>query len=228
MDGSGSGKIRVLVTGFGPFPGVPDNASQRLVAALAKAAPHDGIDLRLALLPVSWQACEPARREAMRLCRPAAILHFGVSRRACAFEVESRAWNWRNGRKGGDGMACLPAPVELLAPAQMRATLPAEPLVSALRAAGLAACVSHDAGRYLCNATFFHALRDAAKETPPPLVGFIHIPALGVECAAATELTEASLLEGALILIRAAARLVLAERTRAISSSEASCGGAIF
>jgi pyroglutamyl-peptidase len=228
MDGSGTCKIRVLATGFGPFPGVPDNASARLIGALAKAAPPAGIDLRLALLPVSWQACEPARQEAVRQHRPGIILHFGVSRRASGFEIESRAVNWRDGRAGADGTTCAPGLVETGALADMKATLPADALASALRNAGFAACASRDAGRYLCNTTFFHALRDAEKAMPSPLVGFVHLPALGVAGAAETDLTEASLLEGALILSRASARYVLAERTKTISSSEVTCGGAIF
>jgi pyroglutamyl-peptidase len=83
-------------------------------------------------------------------------------------------------------------------------------LAQALREAGLAARISQDPGRYLCNSTYFHALREAAKATPSPLVSFVHIPALGVAGAAQTQLTEASLLEGAMILIHSAARAVLA------------------
>jgi pyroglutamyl-peptidase len=63
------------------------------------------------------------------------------------------------------------------APANLRTTARIAPLVAAARAAGAAARPSRDAGRYLCNASYFKALAWAAvhRERPAPVV-FVHVP----------------------------------------------------
>ena len=54
---------------------------------------------------------------------------------------------------------------------------PIDPLLLArMRAAGLPAHLSSDAGRYLCNAVLFHALTLHAGSRMPGQAGFIHIP----------------------------------------------------
>ena len=87
--------VTVLVTGFGPFPEVPFNASATLVAALAETMRIAEPRARLftAMLPTDWRQ---APAEAMALIdrlRPDVVLHFGVSGRAEGFEIETRAVN---------------------------------------------------------------------------------------------------------------------------------------
>lgn len=86
-----------LLTGFGPFPGAPRNASSLLIEALAKLAARrlPGFAVRAETLPTEWQA-GPARLSALLDdLRPAVALHFGVSHRARGFVVETRARNTR-------------------------------------------------------------------------------------------------------------------------------------
>ena len=58
----------------------------------------------------------------------------------------------------------------------LKASLPVQHIVARLRARGIPAFVSRDAGGYLCNATLYHSL-GCARDAPGRRVGFIHIPA---------------------------------------------------
>jgi pyroglutamyl-peptidase len=52
-------------------------------------------------------------------------------------------------------------------------------LLGAMRASGIPARLSRDAGRYVCNYAYWRALTLAGRKGGP-LVQFIHVPRLGV------------------------------------------------
>lgn len=163
---------RLLITGFGPFPGVPDNPSGRLARRLA-TLPR----LRLILghrpdclvLDTRYGALEAHLAPALAR-EPLAVLMIGVAARRRRVCVESRAVN-RVSRLFPDagGMVGRRFALDPGGPAQ-RWSPAALPVRAALRRAGLAAAPSRDAGRYLCNASYFRAL-----EKGHPVV-FLHIP----------------------------------------------------
>jgi len=81
-------RLRVLLTGFGPFPGVPDNPSARLVEALAAAPPIHDCDVHSRVFPTEWEtvaALAPALHETLQ---PQVIVHLGVSERSKTFRIE--------------------------------------------------------------------------------------------------------------------------------------------
>jgi pyroglutamyl-peptidase len=198
---------RVLVTGFGPFPGVPYNASASLVHALAEDSFSPGIEVATEIIPVVWAGARAAVSQAIARIKPHAVLHFGVSKRAAAFEVETRAFNV-SGPKADHTETARPAKALIRAGKPvLQATLPAFPLVRALRTGGYPAELSRDPGRYLCNAVLYWSLADASSAGP--LVTFIHMPALGVGTAVKSSLTMEKAIEGARILIRASTVAVL-------------------
>lgn len=169
----------VLLTGFGPFPGVERNASAELALTLAQMAAERHLDVRFVadVLPVDW------RHAPLRICdlvsqhRPAVSLHFGVSTRATGFAIEAYAYNAtrlmpdENGQTAGS--------IDLVSGDRPRrsATLPVRRIVRDLRTAGFPAELSSDPGRYLCNAVLYHSLRQATRTQPRRHAGFIHIPA---------------------------------------------------
>ncbi len=99
----------ILITGFGPFPGMPVNASGPVsarVAALlsAKSAAHKmtgheavpvhPLGVHHAILPTRWGVAEA---QVARLCADHAILAhfaFGVSARASGIVIEQQASQW--------------------------------------------------------------------------------------------------------------------------------------
>lgn len=171
-------RTRLLLTAFGPFPGVPVNATMRLVPALEESVARHFPDLRCEtlMLATEWLSA-PERVAQARQGEPFdLVLHFGVSSRARGFEVETRARNACQLAPDAAG-ALPPAPeIEAGAPARLPVSLPVRHIVSRLRARGIPAFASRDAGAYLCNAVLFHSLA-VQPQSSSARTGFIHIPA---------------------------------------------------
>lgn len=168
----------VLLTGFGPFPGVPQNATGRLVPRLAERARRRfaGISFTTAILPTEWD--RGPRQLARHLGRgPFAVaLHFGVSQQARGFVIETRGRN-----------ACRPSPdaagrspprprIDAEGPTERPVNLPVARIVERLAALELPVATSDDAGGYLCNAVLYHSLALAETGTGAALTGFVHVP----------------------------------------------------
>ena len=77
-------RTTVLITGFGPFPGVPVNATMRLVPELAQAAARRfaGVRIATAVLATEWAAAPRRLDQLLAEIAPDLVLHFGVSSRA--------------------------------------------------------------------------------------------------------------------------------------------------
>jgi pyroglutamyl-peptidase len=170
--------MRVLLTGFAPFPGVPVNATMALVAELAAEAGRRfyGMTVSAGLLPTEWQAAPRQLEDLLADARPDLILHFGVSARARGFEIERRGQN--RCLPQPDAVGALPAAVAVRAggPDTLPVSLPVSYIVARLRSRRIPAFASRDAGGYLCNATLYNSLA-VARAHPNRRVGFIHIPA---------------------------------------------------
>lgn len=167
---------RLMITGFGPFPGVPRNPTAVLAESLA-ADPRWrrlGVEARALVLETSYGAIEGALLPAMRDVRPDAVLMLGVAARRRAICLETRAVN-RATRRLPDASGRLPARLAWKTGARFArsARAPVPVLAAALRAAAPGATrTSRDAGRYLCNISYFDAL---AEPGPAGLV-FVHVP----------------------------------------------------
>ena len=169
----------VLLTGFGPFPGVPENESARLVRALAEKARgkfKDHVFVSEALA-TEW-ATAPARiGHLMTTLHPVLALHFGVAREADCFRIERQAANVC--RLASDLGGKFPAAEKLLQDGTDCETvgIDADGIVAHLGERGYPAHISDDAGGYLCNAVLYHSLRAARDHRLRTRAGFIHIPA---------------------------------------------------
>ncbi len=179
--------IRILVTGFGGFPGAAKNPTAQLVAALAKRRSRflrAGVHLEVITLPVVYAQIAARLSLVAQEMKPDVILHFGLAARRKTLCVETRALNRLSllhydaaGARAERRMIVLDAP-----PVE-KSTLPCAVIVAALRRAGLRANLSIDAGDYVCNQTLFHSL----SQNYAPLVGFIHTPRLGAGCVMSLE-----------------------------------------
>ena len=181
----------VLLTGFGPFPGVPANATTILVPRIAEAAlgVFAGATVVARILPTEWSAGLSQADDLYRRLQPDVALHFGVSRRATGFEIETRG---RNRCSPSQDAAGLMPPRERLSPIGpefLASRLPAAHIVERLRRRGIPAMISRDAGGYLCNALLYRGL-DVTRPVPDQpgegrwatdaqaktRVGFVHLP----------------------------------------------------
>jgi pyroglutamyl-peptidase len=162
--------MRLLVTGFGPFPGMPRNPSAALARQVA-ASPRWrilGVQVECRILTTAYTALatelDPTLAEA-----PDAVLLVGVAGRSKRIRVERRATNRRSTLYPdvtGETAAALASGRTAERSSRIA---PVKPL-RALRAQKLPSRISRDAGRYLCNASYYRALA-----LPRPVL-FIHIP----------------------------------------------------
>jgi pyroglutamyl-peptidase len=172
--------LRVLITGFGPFPGAPHNPTQPLVARLTRLRrPAFGdVELSSHIFPVTYAAVDRELPLALQRYRPHALLMFGLASRTPYLRIETRARNavtmlWPDAaqtrvRKGSiaDG-----ADAQRFGPHTAK-------LLRAAKATGLDARASRDAGSYLCNYLSWRAIETAGADTGPRLAAFVHIPPL--------------------------------------------------
>lgn len=199
-------KRTVLLTGFGPFPGVETNASGELVRRLARAARKQfpGVRVHTAVLPVEWRAAPRRLEKLVARRRPDVALHFGVSHRARGFVIETLAANDAIGAPDTAGETAIGPDLDPGGPRSRRVTVPAARIAKRLVKAGYPATLSNDAGRYLCNALLFHSLTHAAAHGVPKRAGFIHLPETITEAGAPSAkhpLTWTMALDGALEIL---------------------------
>lgn len=158
----------VLVTGFGPFPGVHDNPTARFARAVDGTRVH-GVPIVGRVVPVEWRRAWPIIREAVEVHRPVALLMYGVAVQRSRVEVERYAHNVAGERL--DAIGELPGLSRVVAdaPDRLDTTLPWQALV------GPHVGTSEHAGDYLCNYVMYmsvHALCNLV-----PFCGFVHVPA---------------------------------------------------
>ena len=175
-----SEKLRILVTGFGPFPGAPYNPTQPLVARLTRLRRPAFTDVELSshIFPVTYRAVDRELPLALQKHRPHALLMFGLAGRTGYLRVETRARNavtmlWPDAaqtraRKGSiaDG-----ADAQRFGPHTAK-------LLRAAEGTGLDARASRDAGSYLCNYLSWRAIEAVDAGNGPRLAAFVHIPPL--------------------------------------------------
>lgn len=164
--------LKLLVTGFGPFPGMPRNPSADVARRVAadRRWTRLGVRAEALVLSTTYAALERELAPALRRGRFDAVLMIGVAGRSWRLRVERRAAN-RASLLFPDASGHRPGGLALSGDADARWTKAAAPrALAALRRAGLPSRLSRDAGRYLCNAAYFRALAE-----PAPVL-FVHIP----------------------------------------------------
>jgi pyroglutamyl-peptidase len=173
---SGAEEMRVVLAGFGSFPGVPFNPSAVLVRALARRRrpAFAGVVCSIHVFVTRYAAVD---RDLPKLFadKPDLVLIFGVAGRRRHLCIETRARNALSVLyPDASGYCPARAAIELGKPRALCGGAPFPRLLGAVRGSGFPARLSRDAGRYLCNYAYWRAL-ERARGTPT-LVQFIHIP----------------------------------------------------
>jgi pyroglutamyl-peptidase len=163
---------RILITGFGPFPGAPSNPTMAIVRHLLRSRHQrfNGVALSGRVLPTEWGMLR-GFADTIQQCLPDAILMFGLAGRRRKITPEARAVNHASLlRTDADGRAPGVRQLTHGGPGFRASTINPVLLTARMRAAGLSAKVSRDAGDYLCNALLWTAV-----ETGVPAI-FVHVP----------------------------------------------------
>ncbi len=173
-------RLRVAIAGFGPFPGVPLNPSAEVVRAIVRRQRflRAGIDLDAAIFPTAYAQAQQQLKTLLDL-KPDAVVLFGVATKTKHIRVETIARNTAS-TLYPDHTRFTPQLRKLISDGapRLRSRAPIAKLRAAARLAGVKTEYSNNAGRYLCNAVFYHALAATALLKPAPLVQFIHVPAV--------------------------------------------------
>lgn len=166
----------ILITGFGPFPGAPLNPTQVLVRTLAHRRYSPGVRCIAHVFATSYQGVDQELPALLAREKPDALIMFGLASRARHIRIETQARNTLNSvvpdAAGAVPRTCV---IAAAAPAALKLRVPAPRLVAAVRAAGMRAALSVDAGNYLCNYASWRAA-EAARNGTPRLVAFVHVP----------------------------------------------------
>jgi pyroglutamyl-peptidase len=163
--------VTILVTGFEPFGGSATNPSQRIVESLD--------DVEKALLPVSYARAADELRRAVRAAAPDVVICFGQADGRAQISVERFAHNLDEASTtDNDDSPGSGAQIDTSGPAAYSSTLPVDAIVAALRADGIPAAPSRDAGGFLCNHVFYVLMRVLEQERSAAIGGFVHVPLL--------------------------------------------------
>ncbi|WGR91332.1 pyroglutamyl-peptidase I [Bradyrhizobium sp. ISRA443] len=190
-----SGKLRLLVTGFGPFPGAPFNPTMALVKRLTelRRPTFDDAALTSHIFDVTYAAVDRELPELLATHRPQALLMFGLAGRTGYLRIETRARNAvttrfpdagrQHARKGSiaDG-----ADARMFGPHS-------EKLLRAALATGIDARLSRDAGSYLCNYLSWRAIEAVGRNGGLHLAQFVHVPPLAHDGTAARGMSSIAL-----------------------------------
>ena len=170
--------LRILVTGFGPFPGAPFNPTEPLVKRLTqlRRPALDGVALTGHIFHVTYQTVDRELPELIAQLNPQALLMFGLATRAAHLRIETRARNAvtthladADGNRAQKASIVRDADAKLFGPHTTN-------LLHAARATGIDARLSRDAGAYLCNYLSWRAIEATQQPSGPALASFIHVP----------------------------------------------------
>lgn len=166
---------KILVTGFGPFPGAPKNPSAMIALFLAQSKRTARFArVSAAVIPTVYDEIAKFPRLIERE-KPDAVLMFGLAGATSYLRIETCGRNraslfHADASRKKSNQTLLPN-----APGVLRMRAPVRRLLQAARASGVKARLSSDAGGYICNAAIFRALH-ATRGKTSPLVAFVHIP----------------------------------------------------
>jgi pyroglutamyl-peptidase len=200
-------RLRILITGFGPFPGAPFNPTMKLVDRLThlRRPAFDDVELASHIFHVTYATVDRELPQLLKQHRPHALLMFGLADRTHFLRVETRARNAvttifpdADGTRVGKGSIAADADAMIFGPHTAK-------LLRAALATGIDARASRDAGAYLCNYLSWRAIEATQQDSGPELAAFIHVPLLahngaarapgGVTLEALVDAGEAMLLE---------------------------------
>ena len=175
-----SEKLRILITGFGPFPGAPFNPTGPLVARLLRLRRPAFADVEFSghIFPVTYNAVDRELPQVLAKHRPQALLMFGLASRTAHVRIETRARNavtmlWPDAAQTRSRKGSIAGGTD----AKMFGPHTAKLLRAAL-ATGLDARASRDAGSYLCNYLSWRAIEAVDMDNGPRLAAFVHVPLL--------------------------------------------------
>lgn len=169
--------LKVLITGFEPFGGYTDNSSWEVVQRVASCG-VEGVDVEVVAvqLPVSFARVGEVLRSAIELHTPDLVIMLGQTTATDCVRLERVALNMMDSAMGdNDGVKPDEEPIYKGEESALFTLLPIKRLRSAIEAKGINVKISNSAGLYVCNRTYYEALR-LCREREGLQAIFVHLP----------------------------------------------------
>ena len=166
--------LRVVMTGFEPFADFPINPSYKAVLAMdrlgfARARVFIAVDE----MPVVYDTARPRLLRLLEFYKPQVVIPTGLAASSAFLRIEQTATNSACAAKDNRGKVWK-GPLAKGLPAALDTPVDVRMLVKLLRDKGFDARMSKDAGGYLCNFVYFHALHHCRQAGCTAL--FVHVP----------------------------------------------------
>ncbi|XP_030621189.1 pyroglutamyl-peptidase 1 [Chanos chanos] len=170
----GSGDEVVVITGFGPFRQYLVNPSWEAAKGLKIIGLGDGLKVHIQEVPVSYSKAMEAITNIWQTVKPKVAVHLGIAPGSRCITLEQRGKN--QGYKGRDVCGLCPANHCCIVggPDTLDSIIDMKSLTKHLKSLDLDVIYSRDAGRYLCDFTYYCSLYHGQGRA-----AFIHVPASG-------------------------------------------------
>ncbi|XP_014637030.1 PREDICTED: pyroglutamyl-peptidase 1 [Ceratotherium simum simum] len=163
-------------SGFGPFGEHTVNASWIAVQELEKLGLGDSVDLHVYEIPVEYKTVQRLIPALWEKHSPQLVVHVGVSGMATAVTLEKCGHN--KGYKGLDNCRFCPGSQCCVedGPESIDSIIDMDAVCKRVTTLGLdvSVTISQDAGRYLCDFTYYTSLYQSHGRS-----AFVHVPPLG-------------------------------------------------
>lgn len=165
-----------IFKGFGPFGEHTVNASWIAVQELEKLGLGDSVDLHVYEIPVEYKTVQRLIPALWEKHSPQLVVHVGVSGMATTVTLEKCGHN--KGYKGLDNRHFCPGSQCCVedGPESIDSVIDMDAVCERLTELGLdvTVTISQDAGRYLCDFTYYTSLYQGHGRS-----AFVHVPPLG-------------------------------------------------
>lgn len=178
-----SQKPIILVTGFERFNDFQLNTSQIVIEHLNEHPPSSVI-LQTRVLPTSFRRASNIVDTSFDEMKPDAVLLLGQLTGISGFKVETITVNIDDAYTP-DNDNYKPSQLRIIAsgPVAYESSWPAALIVGRLTTNGIPACISNNAGTYVCNHVFYTTLHHITETKAKTICGFIHLPCLPEEAS---------------------------------------------
>lgn len=168
--------LRILITGFEPFGEYHENSSWEVAQRVASCGIEMGeVEVVAVQLPVSFARVGEVLRSTIELHTPDLVIMLGQSETTDKVKLERVALNMMDSAMGdNDGVKPDEEPIYEGEESSLFTSLPIKQLRSAIEGHGIAVKISNSAGLYVCNRTYYEALR-MCKERAMQAI-FVHLP----------------------------------------------------
>ena len=166
----------ILLTGFEPFGNSHINSSWETAVRVGQLALR-GVDIEVRKLPVSFVRAGETVREILNEACPDVLVMLGQRGKGQSIDIERIAVNLMDSANSdNDGFCPQEQQITLDGKTAYFSNLPVKALRDALLRKNIPVKVSNSAGLYVCNSTYYNALKEIDELELPTKTVFVHLP----------------------------------------------------